>query len=877
MNTDALKTIYLKDYQPTPFAVRRTDLLFQIYTDSTVVKSRIEFVRQGHSNSTLCLDGKELELLSLKLNGLELSEEAYRVTAGHLEILSPPDEFVLEIENAIRPDLNTALEGLYRSGANYYTQCEAEGFRKITYYYDRPDVMALFTTRIEADKLDLPILLSNGNCIEAGDLTNGRHYAVWEDPFKKPCYLFALVAGRFECLRASHVTPSGRTIKLEIYAMGKDIGKCDFAMDSLIRSMKWDEDEFGLECDLDHYMIVAVGDFNMGAMENKGLNIFNTSAVLASPETATDSSFQKVEAIIGHEYFHNWTGNRVTCRDWFQLCLKEGLTVFRDQEFSSAMGSAAVNRIDMVNVLRQRQFPEDAGPMAHPVRPSSFVEINNFYTATVYEKGAEICRMLNTILGKPGFRLGMDLYFKRHDGQAVTIEDFILAMGDANQRDLSEFLQWYQQAGTPQVSAHGAYDDRAQTFTLTFSQTNLPSPGQGEKRPLPLPNVMALIGADGKEIPLQLMTEDRPGASERLFVLRSEAETLVFKNVPSKPVPSLFRRFSAPIKLVDTYSQSDLLFLLAHDGDEFNRWDASEKLMVQTALGLIADRTGGKELIFPRSLISAYNQLLSDSSLCSSFRAMAIAVPSEAALSQSMTTVDVEGIVAVRQFMVSSLARGLEATLWKLYRDNQQTGPYKFNVDAVGQRQLRNMALSMLGYGNGTDVKQAVMAQLDSANNMTDELAALRVITRIDAEETPEALQSFYQKWRHDDLVVDSWFVIQAIGEQEGTYDRVCSLLSHPDFHLTNPNRVRSLVGAFSQNFAQFHHGSGRGYRLLGDMVLRLDKVNPMVAARFGRVFAQWRRMDGSRQGMIKDQLLRIQGEVGLSVDTGEVIAQILK
>jgi aminopeptidase N len=879
MKQESLKTIFLRDYKATPFTVKKIDLVFQIFADNTVVKSRIEFVETEPTKAreSLMLHGRELELLSVVLNDKPLSSDAYRVTPEFLEILSVPAAFVLEIENRVRPQLNTSLEGLYKSGTNLYTQCEAEGFRKITYHYDRPDVMTIFTSRLEADKSDFPVLLSNGNCVASGDLPDGRHFATWEDPFKKPCYLFALVAGRLECLRDKHVTPSGRKINLEIYATAKDIKKCDFAMKSLINSMKWDEEAFGLECDLENYMIVAVGDFNFGAMENKGLNIFNTATVLASPETATDGDFQKVEAVIGHEYFHNWTGNRVTCRDWFQLCLKEGLTVFRDQEFSSAMGSESVNRIDMVNVLRQRQFPEDAGPMAHPVRPNSFVEINNFYTATVYEKGAEICRMLNTVLGKAGFRLGMDLYFKRHDGQAVTIEDFLLAMGNANNRDLSEYLLWYTQAGTPHVSAQGEYDEREKTYTLTVTQNTLPSPGQNEKKALPLPNIMALFGQDGKEIPLQLANEKAAAGKERLFVLRGESETLVFKNVGSKPVPSLFRRFSAPIKLVDTYSRNDLLFLIAHDSDDFNRWDASESLLIKMALDLVADRKAGKQLQFPKGLIEAFDRILLDETLGQSFRAMAISVPSETFLSQFMDTVDVEGIVEARRFIMVNLAKGLEKTLWKLYAKNQQTGPYEFSVEGVGKRHLKNMALGILRYIEGPDVKKAILDQLKSANNMTDEATGLKLVARLNCAETKACLESFYKKWRQDDLVIDTWFSIQAISDHDVTYEKVCELLTHPDFTFTNPNRVRALLGPFFQNFSQFHHNSGRGYRLCADMVLRLDKINPMIAARFGRVLAQWRRMDPKRQALMKAELLRIQSEPGLSVDTGEVIAQTLK
>ncbi|MEZ4743911.1 MAG: aminopeptidase N [Bdellovibrionota bacterium] len=879
MQQEVLKTVYLKDYQPTPFVITHVDLHFDLYEEKTDVRSKmqVKLRQKDFVGSPLVLTGENLKLISVKIDGKLVDSSQYSLTEENLILNEVPEDFILEIHNEIKPHENTSLEGLYKSNGNYYSQCEAEGFRKITFFYDRPDVMATYTTTIEADKSQYPVLLSNGNRKASGDSSNGRHWCVWEDPFKKPSYLFALVAGDLQVNRDSFITCTGRSINLEIYTRSEDADKCDFAMQSLKNAMKWDEEVYGLECDLDHYMIVAVSDFNMGAMENKGLNIFNTSAVLASPSSATDRIYERIESVVGHEYFHNWTGNRVTCRDWFQLCLKEGLTVFRDQEFSSSLGSKEVNRIKMVSELRLRQFPEDAGTMAHPVRPDSFASIDNFYTATVYEKGAEICRMLFVVLGREGFRKGIDLYFARHDGQAVTIEDFIASLSDANSVDLQEYLDWYYQAGTPEVKAHGAYNADLRTYTLTLKQSCKPTPGQSIKKALPIPNLMGLLDQQGHDMPLQLSGEENISESQKLIVLRKNEEEWTFTNVKQKPIPSLFRQFSAPINLSFDYSDEELIFLLAKDNDNFNRWNAAGILFEKTIIGLSDSYVEGKSLVAPEMIANALKSVYMDESLDRSFRALLLNVTSLAEISQKMQDISVEGLYQGRKFMLESVARTMEDCALDLFHKNQDLGPYEFNIEAVGRRDLKNRSLFLLRHANGEKAKSLILSQLQNATNMTDEYAALSLLTDIDCAEREDALDAFYQKWKNNDLVLNAWISAQMIPmEKDYAYEKAQELLKHPAFNALNPNKVWALVGGFCLNFVQFHHASGRGYQFVASQMISLDRTNPQVAARFARAFSDWQRMDKGRQQLMQGELHRILAEKNLSKNTREVVSKAL-
>ena len=884
--TAAPKPTLLAEYRAPDFVIDRVELDFALGEDETLVRSRLAVRRNpaaGTPNAPLRLDGEELELRSIALDGAALPAARYRVEPnGDLTIVAPPDApFTLDIHVAIKPQLNTALSGLYTSGGNFCTQCEAEGFRRITWFIDRPDVSARYRVRIEADKACYPVLLSNGNPGERGELPGGRHFAVWDDPHPKPSYLFALVAGDLVAHRDAFTTRAGRHVPLAIWVRRGDEDKCAHAMASLKASMKWDEDTYGLEYDLDVFNIVAVSDFNMGAMENKGLNIFNTRYVLAKPDTATDADYEGIESVIAHEYFHNWTGDRVTCRDWFQLSLKEGLTVFRDQQFSADMGSGAVCRIGDIRALRAAQFPEDAGPLAHPVQPQSYLRIDNFYTATVYNKGAELIRMMHTLLGQDAFRRGMDLYIRRHDNAAATIPDFVAAMQDASGIDLGEFARWYHQAGTPQVTVEDRYDPATKTYDLTVSQETPPTPGQADKQPLAIPILMGLIGPNGDELPTRLDGEAAARPGTRLLVCGAVRQTFRFLDVPAPPVPSLLRGFSAPVKLQGV-PLDRLKFLAIHDGDPVARWDAGQRAATQVLLERIAQwraRQGTSNPLPPLDpdLVAAMRHTLTDADRDRAFAAEALSLPGEATLADEMAVVDVEAIHAVRQAARRDIAAALSDAFGETYRKLADPGAYKTDGASIGRRALRNQCLAYLAAGDPPAGARLAKAQFDAQQSMTDVLAALAVLSDIDAPERAAALDAFYRRWQDDPLVVDKWFGLQARSALPGTISAVKALTRHPAFTRANPNRLRALVGTFAQaNQLHFHDPSGAGYEFLADEVLTLDPDNPQVAARMVQPLGQWRRFDAARQALMRAQLQRIHDRPGLSTNTFEMVSKSL-
>ncbi|MBK8454540.1 MAG: aminopeptidase N [Thiofilum sp.] len=873
----APNTIYLKDYQAPDFAIESLALNFNLHEHETLVTATAQYVRTHHNNSDLVLNGELLKLISVSVNGQALEPSQYAVDSETLSIPNLPAQFELVIVTQIDPKNNKALEGLYQSSGNFCTQCEAQGFRKITYYLDRPDVMTVFTTRLEADQAKYPVLLSNGNLIEQGQLANGRHFAVWHDPFRKPSYLFALVAGNLQHVKDTFTTSSGRNVDLYIYTEAHNIDKCGHAMASLKRAMRWDEERFGLEYDLDIYMIVAVDDFNMGAMENKGLNVFNSKLVFASPETATDADYLDIEAVIGHEYFHNWTGNRVTCRDWFQLSLKEGLTVFRDQEFTSDLHSRPVKRIEDVRGLRTFQFTEDASPMAHPIRPASYMEINNFYTMTVYEKGAEVVRMYLTLLGRDGFRKGMDLYFKRHDGQAVTTEDFLAAMADANGVNLSQFQRWYDQAGTPEVQSSMDYDAAAQTCTLTFKQSCPPTPESATKQPYLIPLEVGLLDSQGNDLALQLQGESEAKASTRVLHFTEAEQSFTFINITEKPLPSLLRGFSAPVKLSYPYSGEELAFLMQHDSDAFNRWDAGQRLAMQTFKELLDAKHHGLPFGLEHYMVHAFQTLLTDPALDDAFKAEALALPSETDIAEAVRPSDPQAIHEVREFVVTNLAKALRLDLEQVYQERNTATAYEIDSSSVGRRSLKNVALSYLGRIQDEAIVELVAAQYREANNMTDTLAALAVLNDIEGEAREQAIADFYERWKHNTLVLDKWFALQATSALPDTLKRVEALLNHEKFDIRNPNKVRALIGAFAmRNPLHFHAFDGQGYEFLAKRVLELNTFNPQIASRMVRPLMNWRHYEPVRSGLMKAQLERIQKTPNLSSDVNEIVTKSL-
>ncbi|NOR50828.1 MAG: aminopeptidase N [Desulfuromonadales bacterium] len=881
-----LQTVYLKDYRLPAYLIDAVDLHVELDPTRTRVRARMQ-VRihpdaSGHPGG-LRLDGRQLELLHVKIDGRELLSSEYVVDSERLTIPSVPESFILETLVEINPEANTALEGLYRAGEIFCTQCEAQGFRKITYYLDRPDVMARYTTTLVGDRQTTPVLLSNGNLIASGLLNDGRHFATYEDPFPKPSYLFAMVAGRLTTIDDSFVTMSGRKVRLQIFVEERNRYKCKHAMVSLKNAMRWDEEVFGLEYDLDEYKVVAVDDFNMGAMENKGLNVFNSKYVLAKPDIATDVDFQGIEGVIGHEYFHNWTGNRVTCRDWFQLSLKEGLTVFRDQEFSADMGSRAVKRIGEVRLLRNFQFPEDAGPMSHPVRPESYVEINNFYTATVYNKGAEVIRMYQTLLGKEGFRRGMDLYFERHDGQAVTTDDFLAAMTDANTVDLSQFRRWYSQAGTPTLEIDGCYDETTKAFRLTVRQScpDTPCPdtlGQSAKQPFLIPLQVGLLGPDGRDLPLQLIGEVKPQGCSRTLKVTQLEQFFTFINVQVAPVPSLLRDFSAPVKVRYPYQRSELAFLLANDSDAFNRWEAGQRLATDVILEMVEQLKAKQTAKAPEDFLAAFRTALQDQEADSALLALALTLPGEMELAEAMGVADPGAIHTARQDLRKALALDLKDEFTAVLNLMQDDGLYSLKPEAIGRRSLKNLCLSYLTLIDTPDIQQDCFERFVTADNMTDRMAALTCLVHNHLPKWEEALAAFYHQFENDPLVVDKWFTLQSTSPHAETLVEIKALLEHPAFTMRNPNRVRALIGAFAQgNPARFHDLSGAGYLFLADRVIELDALNPQVAARMISPLSRWRRYDSDRQLLMRTQLERIQEQEKLSADVGEIVGKSLQ
>jgi len=878
MAKDQAPVVRLEEYAPPAYLVDRVELDFRLDPQSTRVKSRMHMRPNPQANGgELELDGEDLDLTALELDGVPLPGSAYRVEETGLTIANPPDRaFVLEIGTTIDPSANTRLMGLYRSSGNYCTQCEAEGFRRITYFPDRPDVLAVYTVRVEARKSDAPVLLSNGNPKEAGDIPGtDRHFAIWHDPHPKPSYLFALVGGDLAHVSDTFVTASGKTVDLGIYVERGKEDRCDYAMEALKRSMRWDEEAFGREYDLDVFNIVAVSDFNMGAMENKGLNVFNDKYVLASPETATDTDYANIEAIIAHEYFHNWTGNRITCRDWFQLCLKEGLTVFRDQEFSSDVRSRPVERIGDVRTLKAHQFVEDAGPLAHPVRPESYREINNFYTATVYEKGAELIRMLKMLLGADGFRKGMDLYFERQDGTAATIEDFLTCFTDATGRDLSDFLVWYRQAGTPEVTATGRYDAASRSYELTLEQACPPTPGQAQKQPVPIPVAFGLIGPDGADIAAP--KTDSKAVNGGVIELAQPRERIVFTDLPGKPVPSLLRGFSAPVRLTTNLSTDEMLFASGNDSDPFNRWQAVQTLATRTLVDAQAAlKRGGEPSVDPR-FVESLHASIGNAALDAAFRAQVLALPSEADIAREIgRDVDPDAIHAADDWLRGLIGTALGESLRDLYRGFASNAPYSPDAEDAGRRALRNIALSLLA-GTGPDGIALAERHYHDADNMTDRMAGLSALTKQGGPEADGALEDFFARYHTDPLVLDKWFGLQATMPAAETLERVKTLTQHPAFSTGNPNRVRSLIGAFAAaNPTQFNRPDGAGYRFVADFTLEIDKSNPQVAARLLSAFRSWRVLEPGRRAVAEAELKRIAAHAGLSRDTADIVQRSL-
>jgi aminopeptidase N len=907
---------FRKDYTPVPYTVDTISMNFVLNEGTTRVESCLRMKPNTAAGTTqksdlpshLFLDGREdVKLVSLKINDAPVSVDHYKVDCNGLSIDAaaiPSGEWDLHVVTHIKPEENTLLEGLYKSGGSYCTQCEAEGFRGITYFLDRPDVMAKYSVRIEADKKKYPVLLSNGNLKSSGDLSDGRHFTVWEDPFRKPCYLFALVAGDLAVYEDTYKTAkSGKQVSLRIFVEHKNSKKVKFAMESLKRAMKWDEDTFGLEYDLDLFNIVAVDDFNMGAMENKSLNIFNSRLVLATPDTATDGDFARIEGVVGHEYFHNYTGNRVTCRDWFQLTLKEGLTVYRDQEFSADMNSRAVKRIEDAVRLRAAQFSEDAGPMAHPIRPESYIKMDNFYTLTVYEKGAEVVRLYEAFLGKEGFRKGMDLYFQRHDGHAVTCADFRAAMADANGEDLAAMDAWYSQAGTPILEVSSSYNPSDKTFTLTFRQHTPPTPRQPSKGPVPIPVRAALLGVDGSALSLRLQgvgngAVSHDAAPQEMVLRVTEAEqSFVFVDIADKPVPSLLRGFSAPVKMkIEGQTEDDLTFLLANDTDPFNRWDAGQVLAKNLLKNLYEKAaehlSNGKARSVENvnealnsaggvraSLVEAYRAVLADQSVDGQFKAFAMSLPSDSELVDSIPDADPTLLHDVRLYVIRELAARLRPELEAVVKENDDSPgtPYDFNAAACARRALKNKALGYLASLKDASITEELQRRFKEATNMTDEIAALAALDVVGGPAREESLNAFYSKWQSEPLVLLKWLALSAGSNQSGNLPAVKQLVDHPAFNMSNPNSCYSLFLSFARSPVNFHAVDGSGYEFMGDAVLRVDKVNRQVAARMVGVFTTWRQYDAPRQAAMRSQLQRIVATDGISENVFEIASKALE
>jgi len=877
MRTDTAQPIRLKDYRPPDWLVETVSLDFSLHPTQSKVRATLALrPNPAAAAAPLVLDGDGLALTGLKLDGIALPAASYVATPDKLTIAQAPNRpFTLEIETLVDPTANTQLSGLYRSSGTFCTQCEAEGFRRITYFPDRPDVMAIYTTRIEAEKAQAPVLLSNGNLIDSGDLPGGRHFATWHDPHPKPSYLFALVGGNLAHVEDRFLTMSGRDVTLRIYVEPGKEARCGYAIDSLKRAMRWDEERFGREYDLDIFMIVAVSDFNMGAMENKGLNIFNDKYVLANGDTATDADFAQIEAVIAHEYFHNWTGNRITCRDWFQLCLKEGLTVFRDQEFSSDMRSRPVKRIADVRNLRAAQFIEDAGPLAHPVRPDTYKEINNFYTSTVYEKGAEVVRMVQTLIGPEKFRAGMDLYFARHDGEAATVEQFIQCFADASGRDMTQFRRWYSQAGTPEVTVAGRYDPARQTYTLEAKQSVPPTPGQPNKEPMVIPLAFGLVGEDGRDLPLAAA----PGAAidHGVLVLSEASATVAFSGIRERPVLSINRGFSAPIKLTTDLDADALAFLAARDGDPFNRWQALQTISTRLLIDNVAALRAGKSPRSEDKLVAALAAILDDPRLEPAFIALALVPPGEGDIAREIGhDIDPDAIHSARRALRAGIGDRLGPALTKTYERMSVSGSYTPDAASAGRRSLRNVALDLLVATGASDAIARAVSQYELADNMTDRMAALTTLSLHGGPERERALADFYTRYAADPLVIDKWFSLQAMTPESATLGRVRALTGHPAFSSANPNRVRALVGAFAFNATQFNRADGTGYDFVAENLLALDPKNPQLAARLATAFRTWRTLEEGRRAKAQTALARVQAAPKLSRDLADIIERAL-
>jgi len=874
------RPVLLAEYRVPDHLIDSLDLAIDLDGKGATVTATLKGRRNPDATETgapLYLDGQDQEILEVVLNGKSLGSDDYVLGAESLAIPEVGESFELVVKSRNNPAENTALEGLYLSNGMYCTQCEAEGFRRITYFPDRPDVMSVFTTTISADKTTYPVLLSNGNLMETGALPGGRHFARWHDPFPKPAYLFAMVAGDLAQVEDSFTTMSGRAVTLRIFVEHGDEGRCGHAMDSLKRSMKWDEERFGLEYDLDLFMIVAVSHFNMGAMENKGLNVFNSRYVLADQETATDVDFQRIEEIVAHEYFHNWTGNRVTCRDWFQLSLKEGLTVFRDQEFTADTHSRGVKRVSDARMVRAVQFTEDAGPTAHPVRPDSYIEINNFYTVTVYEKGAEVVRLIHTRVGEAGFRAGMDLYFQRHDGQAVTCEDFVAAMQDASGVDLSDMKLWYEQAGTPELTIQVSHDADQRRATLRVSQHIPDTPRQADKQPMPIPLGIGLLNRNGDELPLRLVGETMNEApTDRVLTVTEAEQAFVFENIDAAPIPSLLRDFSAPVKLKADLAPEDLAVLMAHDRDPFARWDAGQRYASGLMLDLVADHAAGRPLNLPSAFVAAVAATLTDETVEPAFRAEALRLPGQGELAQAMEIADVDGIHAAVEFVYERLGDALFDEFLGVYRqvmNGQESAD--LSTQAMGNRALGNMALLYLASSGRPEGLELAKQQVDDGASMTLVMGGLNALNAEACPERETAMAMFHDRWQDRPMELDKWFSLTAMSSLPDTLDRVRGLLEHPGYDIGNPNRVRAVVGAFaSGNPVRFHAADGQGYRFLADRVLELEKINPQVAARLVQPLTRWRRYDEGRRALMIEQLTRVAETPGLSKDVYEIASK---
>ncbi len=878
MKTAEPRAIYLKDYAPLAYRIPEIALNFRLEPSATRVTATMHVQRRASAADPLVLCGKRLKLVSIALDGTPLEPSSYTVTPESLSITAPPNDFQLEIVTEIAPAENTALEGLYMSNGIYCTQCEPEGFRCITYYLDRPDNLAKFETRIEAPKSTAPVLLSNGNPIASGDLGDGWHFAEWRDPFPKPSYLFALVAGDLGHISDTYTTLTGRNIDLKVYVEHGNEKRAEYAMDSLKRAMRWDEETYGREYDLDIFMIVAVSAFNFGAMENKGLNIFNDKVLLASPDTATDDDYARIESVVGHEYFHNWTGDRITCRDWFQLSLKEGLTVFRESGFAGDMRSHAVRRIHDIKDLRLRQFQEDSGPLAHPVQPQSYITIDNFYTATVYEKGAEVIGMLRTILTPALFRKGMDLYFTRHDGQAATVEDFVRCFEEVSGRDLGQFRLWYSQAGTPEIRAEGKYDSASGKYSLQVSQRLGATPGQPEKQPMQIPLSLGLIGSkSGTPLPLTLEGENQIGPTERVVELTGPEHSFVFTNVTEAPVLSIGRNFSAPVNIRTSADLGTRAFLMGRDTDSFNRWESGQQLATELLLAMIRNIQAGGAPTTDPVYLDAIGNVLKRAHEDHAFTALMLMPPSESELALKLSPIDPEAIHSAREALIRATANAHRTGLDRLYRDLESKGPFSADAASAGRRSLRNAVLRFLTAANDETSARLAHDHYVSATNMTEMTAGLSALARMTSPRRDQAFAAFHDRFRSEPLVLDKWMGLQAMSPLPDTIERVRSLMTHPVFTLKNPNRVRALIGAFAVgNPLRFHDRSGAGYRLLREVVQSLDSINPQTAARMAAAFETWRRYDAERQRLIRAELEAIAAQSGLSNNLYEMVSKML-